>query len=100
LTNLAKIQEFTKFTSGFNPGFCGINEEWSRQKAFPNFYHVLVTASATIVRHSFDSSKTVNKQDLCICCKGCTFHDGCKQGIDQQIFNRKSMSRKITHPQF
>ena len=29
----------------------------------------------------------------------CTFHDGCKQGIDQQIFNRKSISRKITHPQ-
>jgi len=29
----------------------------------------------------------------------CTLHDGCKQGIDQQIFNRKSISRKITHPQ-
>jgi len=29
----------------------------------------------------------------------CTFHDGCKQGIDQQIFNRKSIPRKITHPQ-
>jgi len=29
----------------------------------------------------------------------CTFHDECKQGIDQQIFNRKSISRKITHPQ-
>jgi len=29
----------------------------------------------------------------------CTFHDGCKQEIDQQIFNRKSISRKITHPQ-
>ena len=29
----------------------------------------------------------------------CTFHDGCKQGIDQQIFNRKLISRKITHPQ-
>jgi len=28
-----------------------------------------------------------------------TSHDGCKQGIDQQIFNRKSISRKITHPQ-
>jgi len=25
----------------------------------------------------------------------CTFHDGCKQGINQQIFNRKSISRKI-----
>jgi len=24
----------------------------------------------------------------------CTFHDGCKQAIDQQIFNRKSISRK------
>ena len=22
----------------------------------------------------------------------CTFHDGCKQGIDQQIFNRKSIT--------
>ena len=22
----------------------------------------------------------------------CTFHDGCQQGIDQQIFNRKSIS--------
>ena len=29
----------------------------------------------------------------------CTFHDGCKQGIDQQIFNMKWISRKITHPQ-
>jgi len=29
----------------------------------------------------------------------CTFYDGCKQGIDQQIFNRKSISRKIAHPQ-
>jgi len=29
----------------------------------------------------------------------CTFHDGCKQGIDQQIFNRKLISPKITHPQ-
>ena len=29
----------------------------------------------------------------------CTFHDGCKQGIDQQIFDRKSIPRKITHPQ-
>ena len=29
----------------------------------------------------------------------CTFHDGCKQGVDQQIFNRKLISRKITHPQ-
>ena len=28
-----------------------------------------------------------------------TLHDGWKQGIDQQIFNRKSISRKITHPQ-
>ena len=26
-------------------------------------------------------------------------HYGCKQGIDQQIFNRKSISRKIMHPQ-
>jgi len=26
----------------------------------------------------------------------CTLHDGCKQGIDQQIFNRKSISRKIS----
>jgi len=29
----------------------------------------------------------------------CTFYDGCKQGIHQQIFNMKSISRKITHPQ-
>jgi len=29
----------------------------------------------------------------------CTFHDGCMQGIDQQIFNRKSISREITHSQ-
>ena len=29
----------------------------------------------------------------------CTFYDGCKQEIDQQIFNRKPISRKITHPQ-
>jgi len=25
--------------------------------------------------------------------------DGYKQGIDQKIFDRKSISRKITHPQ-
>ena len=31
--------------------------------------------------------------------KVCTFHDGCKQGIDQQIFSRKSISRKIMYPQ-
>jgi len=29
----------------------------------------------------------------------CTFHDRCKQGVDQQSFNRKSISRKIMHPQ-
>ena len=28
--------------------------------------------------------------------QACTFHDVCKQGIDQQIFNRKSISRKIS----
>jgi len=28
-----------------------------------------------------------------------TLHDGCKQGIDQQIFKRKWISHKITHPQ-
>jgi len=28
----------------------------------------------------------------------CTFHDGSKQGIDQQIFNRKSISLKVRHP--
>ena len=33
------------------------------------------------------------------CAQVCTFHDGCKQGIDQQIFNRKSISRTIMHPQ-
>jgi len=27
-----------------------------------------------------------------------TLHDGCKQGIYQQIFNGKSVSRKFTHP--
>jgi len=26
----------------------------------------------------------------------CTFHDRCKQGIDQQIFNRKLISRKLS----
>jgi len=41
----------------------------------------------------------VNKCDVTRLCQVCTFHDGCKQGIDQQIFNRKSISRKITHPQ-
>ena len=30
----------------------------------------------------------------------CTFHDGCKEGIDLQIFNRKSISCKITHTQY
>jgi len=29
----------------------------------------------------------------------CILHDECKQGIDQQIFDAKSISRKITHPQ-
>jgi len=28
-----------------------------------------------------------------------TLNDGCKQEIDQQLFNRKSISRKITDPQ-
>jgi len=28
-----------------------------------------------------------------------TLHNGCKKGIDQQILNRKSFSRRITHPQ-
>jgi len=35
-----------------------------------------------------------------ICRQACTVHDGVKPGIDQQIFNRKSISRTITHPQF
>ena len=45
---------------------------------------------------------TLSAVRVCDNCSGiqvCTFHDGCKQGIDQQIFNRKSISRKITHPQ-
>jgi len=29
----------------------------------------------------------------------CTYNEGCKQGIDQRIFNWKSISRKIMHPQ-
>jgi len=29
----------------------------------------------------------------------CIFHDGCKQGIDQQILNWKSISREIANPQ-
>ena len=38
---------------------------------------------------------------ICVChnLQVCTFHDVCKQGIDQQICNRKSISRKIMHPQ-
>jgi len=28
-----------------------------------------------------------------------TLHNGDKQGIDGKIFNRKSISRKIAHPQ-
>jgi len=55
--------------------------------------------------------KLVHSWNKCIRCQSgrllrnkaklqvCTFHDGCKQGIDQQIFNRKSISRKIPHPQ-
>jgi len=31
---------------------------------------------------------------------GYTLHNGVTQGIDRQIFNRKSISGKITHPQF
>jgi len=27
-----------------------------------------------------------------------TLHNGGKEGIDQQIFNKKSISRKIMHP--
>jgi len=46
-------------------------------------------ASATAIK---GKEQNLNKQV-------CTFHDGCKQGIDQQIFNGKSISRKITHPQ-
>jgi len=30
--------------------------------------------------------------------KGFTNHSGCKQGIDQQYFNRKSISRTVTRP--
>jgi len=30
-------------------------------------------------------------------CQVSALHVGCKQGIDQQIFNKKSISRKITH---
>jgi len=28
----------------------------------------------------------------------CTLHSGGNQGIDQQIFNKKAILRKITHP--
>ena len=43
---------------------------------------------------NFEKHPTVETSLLQVC----TFHDGCKQGIDQEIFNRKSISRKITHP--
>jgi len=40
-----------------------------------------------------------HKSEIIFNIQVCTFHDGCKQGIDRQIFYRKSISRKITHPQ-
>jgi len=42
---------------------------------------------------------SVSKLPFKIFVQVCTFYDGCKQGIDLQIFNRKSISRKITNPQ-
>ena len=51
-----------------------------------------ITTKLTKLQQNYDSNLHISIQV-------CTFHDGCKQGIDQQIFNRKSISRKITHPQ-
>jgi len=48
-----------------------------------------------VVKHSSYGRSSIFTNDSNIC----TFHDGCKQGIDQQIFDRKSISHKITHPQ-
>jgi len=45
---------------------------------------------------------TLSMQSFCNCLMAfqvCTFHDGCKQGIDQEIFNRQWISRKFMHPQ-
>ena len=64
---------------------------------FVNGLTVSILLKALVLLHAFEES--VDCHLLSSFCDVCTFHDGCKQGIDQQIFNRKSISRKITHPQ-
>ena len=55
----------------------------------------LSQCSAVVGRHQL----FIHHSRHCEHIQECTFHDGWKQGIDQQIFNRKSIPRKITHPQ-
>jgi len=51
---------------------------------------------STLLQYTF-SLDAIWHEFVTFLVKVCTFHDGCKQGIDQQIFNRKSISRKITN---
>ena len=64
--------------------------------------YIKVLLMAALIRTYYIHTSMKNTNNLQITThtvQVCTFHDGCKQGIDQQILNRKSISRKITHPQ-
>ena len=60
---------------------------------------MLLVSFSFLLYFVFATEMTINSSTVSIGFRGCTFHDGCKQGIDQQIFNRKWISRKITHLQ-
>jgi len=65
---------------------------------FAGLRHLLIPKFSQKLKWRSAKSR-IEKRALWDYLSACTFHDGCKQGIDQQIFNRKSISRKITHPQ-
>ena len=68
---------------------------------FPGVTKKIFQGGPNVVKFHFNQSKVRKPflvENLIAKCQVCTFHDGFKQGIDQQIFNRKSISRKITHP--
>jgi len=65
---------------------------WNLSQHYAAVLNIIATAAAISMRVFFPDAIY-----LCLCfikviVRVCTFHDGCKQGIDQQIFNRKSIS--------
>ena len=66
------------------------NQNSSSSQTFCNLQRLFAQQCATMRLHFLSVISAI---------KASTLHDGCKQGIDQRIFNRKSISRKITHPQ-